>query len=173
MSFLTLTESRDLLDKCKFELSLLTACKSNPECEYHAFNLVVGLNHLFEWAFKEGDFERKVSCFARFNPFQDEVSRDFKEVLSVFKEPCKVNPYQMTIRQLCNGAKHFKKKANYQSKRNVTAVMGSLHMGSEVAAMGAFSHYSYLVDIDGTDVEILELLKVQVEAWSDFFESNV
>lgn len=173
MSFLTLYESRDLLDKCEFELSLLMACKSNPEYEYHAFNLIVGLNHLFEWAFKEGSYERKVACFARFNPFDGKVSCDFKGILSEFKEPCKVNSYQMTIRQLCNSAKHFKKKETFKPKANVIATMGSLHMGSEVAFMGAASHYSYLVDVDGIDVDISELLKFQVEAWNDFFESYV
>ena len=70
MSILSLDSYQNLLQKCEYEYNSLQQCKSHPEYDFLLFNLVVGLNHLFEWFLKEKSTSEyaKSKCIETFNP---------------------------------------------------------------------------------------------------------
>lgn len=82
MSILSLNSYEDLLAKSNYEIDQLKSCISHPEYDYILFNLVLGMNHLYEWFLKDKDVseELKLKCIKNFNPFNTpyDVSSDFK-----------------------------------------------------------------------------------------------
>ncbi|HFG1893491.1 TPA: hypothetical protein ACGF3M_003684, partial [Vibrio cholerae] len=174
MGFLTLNSYQGLLKKCDFEYQMLSKTKKNPEYEYHVFNLVMGLNHLFEWYLKDKQIseQKKIACIASFNPFSSDskVSKDFKSLYSkspVFPE---VNREQEVVRHLCNNAKHFKSSVPQNAHKNFTAVMGkkSVCIGNKAAMCGSYSHFKYSVSLGDKEVDVVTLLGSLLEQWESF-----
>ncbi len=173
MSILSLNSYEDLLSKCQVELQQLQSVKSNPEYDFMLFNLVLGMNHLFEWYLKEKNINEKMKmeCIKKFNPFASpyDVSGDFKGLYRESDFP-ETNPYQEVVRKLCNKAKHFKKQAIEKQDKHYTASCGSVAMqcGNPDASCGAFSHYIYTVEIAGEDKNLTIIMSQLINDWVNF-----
>lgn len=78
------------------------------------FNIILSMNHLFEWFLKDENVpqDKKMGCIKIFNPYrtEDNVSRDFKSIYSQLDDFPEVNRSQELIRELCDKAKHLKKR---------------------------------------------------------------
>ncbi len=177
MSLLSLTSYKELLNKCKKELSELELCSVHPDYDYTLFNIVLSLNHLFEWYLKDKDVvdTRKNECISLLNPFNDltKVSYDFKELYDSLKTFPKTNKYQEVIRLLCNKAKHFKKRNLEKQEKHYTSVCGSPTMaaGGEFAYCGAYDHYLYYVEIKGQDIDLITIINTLINTWIDFIKN--
>lgn len=172
MSLLSLNNASNLLAKCIKELHDLEQCEEHPGYDFTLFNIILDLNHLFEWYLKEKNLEigKKLDCIKQFNPFQspDDVSRDFKEFYKRLEVFPQTDMHQEVIRKLCNKAKHFKRKPLEKQHKKMTAVCGADHMvcGNEKAECGGFDHYIYSVEINGADKDLKKLISSQIEKWS-------
>ena len=142
------------------------------------FNIVLGMNHIFEWCLKEKtlDQARKLECIKKINPFSSpyDVWNDFKNLYRQLPEFPKTNEYQEVIRRLCNKAKHFKQTAIEKRSKTYTAVCGAENMqcGNLDSVCGGF-RYAYSVDINGEDRDLTEILTHQIESWSNFTNGTV
>ena len=118
-----------------------------------------------------------IECIETFNPFNSpyDVSGDFKQLYRELKDFPKPDLYQVTIRKLCNKAKHFKINKIEQQDKNYTAICGGVNMqcGNPNAACGAFDHYLYYVEIEGKDINLSNILSAQIEKWTAFIENGV
>ena len=174
MSILSLNSYIDLFNKCRQEFDQLNNCSSHPEYDFILFNIIMGMNHIYEWFLKEKIIEesRKLKCVREFNPFTSpyDVSGDFKQLYRKLSNFPKTNKNQEVIRKLCNKAKHFKKTEIETQGKNLTAVAGAAHMqcGEPNAVAGAFDHYTYSVDINGENVNLEILIKSHIENWGNF-----
>ena len=179
MSLLSLSSYNDLLQKCSRELCGLKKCESHPEYDFILFNIVLGMNHLFEWYLKEKSVERtnKLDCIKRFNPFSSpyDVSSDFKSLYRELDSFPNTNQYQEVIRKLCNKAKHFKQSSIEKQSKNYTAVFGAEYMqcGNPDAACGGFDHYIYSVEIDGSDKDLEKRVSSLLDSWNSVVETDV
>ena len=81
MSILTLNSYEILLGKCKKEIGELRKCNSHPDYDFLLFNVILSMNHLFEWFLKDDSVsqDKKLECIKSFNPYSErgKVSRDF------------------------------------------------------------------------------------------------
>ena len=176
MSILSLDSYQNLLQKCEYEYRSLQQCKSHPEYDFLLFNLVVGLNHLFEWFLKEKSTSEyaKSKCIETFNPFVSpyDVSGDFKKDYKKIDEFPPLNETQEVIRKLCNKAKHFKKQNIESQGKNYTCVAGddSMECGNPEADSGAFDHYVYFVEINGEDRDLEILIGKHLLDWKVFVQ---
>lgn len=169
----------DLLAKCRKEIDELNQCSTHPEYDYALFNIVVGMNHLYEWYLKDREFslERKLKCVETFNPYSSlrVVPSDLKKLDENLYAKCasfpKLDVNQVAIRGLCNKAKHCKTEPQEVQIKNYTSVVGAKHMqaGEPEAECGGFDHYIYIVEIDGIDENLEELVKTQLKKWLPFF----
>ena len=178
MSILSLNKYNHLFDKCKLELDELMSCSQHPQYDYLIFNLVFGLNHLFEWYIKDDEVETelKSQCIRQFNPYQcyNTVSAQLKSYYSDADFP-PTNRFQETIRKLCNNAKHFNTTAIEKQDKNYTclAAADGMHAGELLAQAAQFDHYNYSVEIDGEDIDLVMLIEKHLSKWASFFEHGV
>lgn len=174
MGLLSLNSYNGLLEKCEYDYQMLESARRNPDYEYHVFNLVMGLNHLFEWYLKEScnSAQKKMECITRFNPFSslDNVSGEFKSIYSKFPTFPRINVEQETIRKLCNNAKHFNSSVPHKASKHHTAVMGKkgVCLGNKSAMCGAFSHLEYTVSLGDQEINVVTLLAKLLEQWKLF-----
>lgn len=178
MSILSFNSCSHLLEKCKKENLSLSKCKSHPEYDYLVFNLVISLNHLFEWFLKDEKIndDAKIQCIKKFNPFQEgNVNSDFRHLYrkAIDIDSPKINQYQLVLRRLCNNAKHFKNTKIEVQNKHYTCCAGDPHMvaGSPDAVAGNFDHYSYLVEINDVQINLEEIIQVQLDNWINFIEN--
>ncbi|MBW0295114.1 hypothetical protein N5C36_03165 [Shewanella xiamenensis] len=175
MSIFSLFNYKDLLLKCKLEASTLKDCSSHPEYDYILFNIVMGINHLFEWYLKDQSVgeKNKIACLCNFNPFNelDVVSADFKSLYKKLEPFPNKNYHQEAIRQLCNKAKHFKQKMIERQDKNYTCLFGNESFGN--TSFGSFNHYLYFVELNGHDTDLSDLLVDLLKQWESFLEENV
>jgi hypothetical protein len=170
---LSLNSYRDLLQKCETELQLLVSCDKHPEYDFILFNLVLGLNHLFEWYLLDEDTPEtaKHICIQRLNPFEpgDRIPRDFNQLYDGIQSFPEMNHHQQAIRQLSNKAKHFKKTEVEHSSKNYTCGCGEpgMECGEPGALAGAFNHYVYSVNIQGSDVGLLAVATALIDEWHE------
>ncbi len=168
MSVLSLRSYLDLLEKCRYELGQLQNCSLHPEYDFAIVNLVLSMNHIYEWCLLDEDIgaEQKQECVRRFNPYSpnDNLPRDLKKKYPENEFP-QVNLYQEALRSLSNKAKHFKKKRVEIQTPNYTALCGeeSMQCGELATTCGAFDHYLYFVEIDDRDVGLEQMLSDQLE----------
>ncbi len=176
MVFLSFANYQNILDKCNYELQRLDTCSKHPEYDYLIFNIVFGLNPLYEWAIKDPEISTnlKARIIEEFNPYRcyQDVNRSLKKY---YNEECfpQINEYQEVIRKLCNNAKHFNKKTIEQQRKNYTCGAGEAGMqaGEPKALAGTFDHYKYYVDISGVEVELTTVLASLVECWKITIEN--
>lgn len=174
MSILSLNSYENLLQKCEFEYEQLQSCKSHPEYDFILFNLVLGLNHLFECFLKEKTVrtDEKIRCVKTFNPFASpyDVSGDFKNDYKKLLHFPTLNERQEVIRKLCNKAKHFKKQSIESQDKNYTCLAGddSMECGNPEAECGAFDHYLYFVEVQGKDTNLEGLIAEHLLDWRQF-----
>ncbi len=174
MSILSLNSYEDLLNKCKVELEQLPIVTSNPEYDYILLNIILGMNHLFEWYLKDENIDEKLrlQCVERFNPFvsPNDVSSNFKSSYKKIDKFPPTNAHQEVARKLCNKAKHFKKKDIEKKDKHHTAVDGSITMqdGGPLASDGAFSHYIYTVEVGGKDQDVSQIMSLLLDDWVSF-----
>ena len=177
MSLLSLTSYTDLLEKCRYELDSLVSVEAHPDYDFTLFNIVLGLNHLFEWYLKDKGLgpDSKINCIKKFNPFSSpyDVSGDLRGYYRGIESFPDVNRFQEMIRKLCNKAKHFKQSKIETQGKHYTAVCGSPSMrcGSPTAVCGHYDHYIYTVDIDGTEINLEVIISSLVEEWEGFSKS--
>ena len=173
MSIFSLNHYRDLFDKCISEFRMLENCRVHPDYDHLLFNVVLSVNHLFEWFVKDKKVSEpiKLECIKLFNPYSSpyDVSGDFKYLYRKLTDFPKLNNEQSVIRQLCNKAKHFKKTEIEKQERNDISVAGVMRCGDP---LGAF-HYIYTVENDGKDELLTELLKSNLDQWDRFLKKNV
>ncbi len=174
MSILSLNKASDLFEKCRYEINLLKMCESHPNYEFHIFNIVMGLNHLFEWFIKDKDIniEKRKACIRKFNPYDapDKMPNDkaIKNIYKTLADFPDTNQFQLNIRKLCNKAKHCNTKAFEKNNKTYNAVCGSIECGSSIAVCGGY-YYRYTVEINGSDQDIEEMLIYQTHEWSSYF----
>ncbi|MDC8832957.1 hypothetical protein [Alteromonas gilva] len=176
LSLLSLDNYHHLLEKCEQELIQLGECFSHPKYDYLLFNVVFGMNHLFEWYLRDESIQNscKTECVRQFNPFSvGKVPKELKSYyngLEDFPETC---AYQETVRKLCNKAKHFKKVEIEKQGENYTVTSGSpiAVCGHPEAVCGAFDHYLYSVSINGQDVDLYQMLKKLHRDWMSFIRA--
>ncbi len=102
-----------LLAKCSYELSRLPlVAKAQPSDSYTLFNLVLTLNHLFEWVVNDEDIreEGRIECVKQFNPYREEQRKEAERSIPIYKmysfHPFpQTNPQQWLTR---HRAKHLK-----------------------------------------------------------------
>jgi hypothetical protein len=174
LSIFSLSNYNDLLFKCKFEASELKNCSSHPEYDYILLNIVMGINHLFEWYLKDRTVSEKnrLACLCYFNPFNSfhDVSGDLKSLYKKLKTFPNKNSHQEVIRQLCNKAKHFKTKVIERQGKDYTCQFGSASFGN--TSTGGFAHYFYFVELNGHDTELSQLLVDLLQQWESFVEKD-
>ncbi|MFT5849152.1 hypothetical protein [Psychroserpens sp.] len=175
MTLLSLNSYQDLLFKCEFELEKLQNCSTHPDYDFILFNIVIGLNHLFDWYLKEEDLteEQKINCINSFNPYQslDRVSREFKSLYRKIENFPQINAYQESIRDLSNKAKHFNKTQIIEKQdRNYTVTCGSplATCGNDKAVSGGFDHYIYSIKINGSDENLQQVISALIISWRGF-----
>jgi hypothetical protein len=118
-NFFFIKDYFDLLAKLRFEWRAFQASWRTPEANcYHLFNVVLTLNHLFEWILNDPDLDIsfKDACISRFNPYSEGEripialeDGTFSLLQNAGTFP-PTNSGQRTIRQICNKAKHLKSR---------------------------------------------------------------
>ncbi len=179
MGILTLNSYEILLDKCRRELIELQGCNLHPNYDFLLFNIILSMNHLFEWFLKDENVpqDKKMGCINMFNPYRtkNNVSKDFLCIYGQLDDFPKVNRSQELIRELCNKAKHFIKKNIEVQDRNYIVECGdeSMECGNPDAVCGGFDHYIYFVEVDGDQKNLEVLMACLINRWSDFVENDV
>ncbi len=115
-TFYDINSYRSLLDKCSYELSHLPlVTKAQPRDSYTLFNLVLTLNHLFDWAVKDERIDERVrmNCVREFNPYNVGQISDAENNFPIYRHHSLMpfpptNPQQWLIRQVANRVKHLK-----------------------------------------------------------------
>ena len=169
---LSLDRATDLLKKCEYNIGRLFLCDTHPEYDYAMFDVVVSLNHLFEWFLKDKTIpeQERLKCIKEFNPFQSpyDVSSDFKKLYKKLDLFPKTNEPQLNIRLLCNKAKHFKKTQIETQGKNILSTAGNMYAGNVNSVAAYFERYKYSVDINGTTEDLQELMEKLINQWSEF-----
>lgn len=179
LGILTLNSYETLLGKCRNEIIELQGCKLHPNYDFLVFNIILSMNHLFEWFLKDENIpqDKKIGCIKTFNPYRTEnnVSRDFKSIYGQLEDFPEVNRSQELIRELCNKAKHFTKKKIEVQDRNYTVECGyeSMECGNPDAVCGEFDHYIYFVEVDGNQMNLELLMACLINRWAGFVENGV
>ncbi len=171
MSILSLNSYVDLLEKCNWEHDQLRNCSTHPEHDFILFNIILAMNHLFEWFLKESEIsnDAKLECIKVFNPYcKADNLHEFKKLYDQIAAHPNVNEYQKTIRMLCNRAKHFKKKPIEKQKKNFTSSFGNVRFSKTGTSWGGFDHYLYVVEINNKEIDLSELISIQLGHWNSF-----
>ncbi|MET1257642.1 hypothetical protein, partial [Aliikangiella maris] len=179
LTLLSLTDYSTLLEKCISEFEELEECSSHPKRDYLIFNIVMGMNHLFEWFLLDENvpIDLRVKCVKTFNPYAEELNP--KHNLHKFYSPIAPFPSldnnQKIIRELCNRAKHFKTKPAISQDKHFINGAGEAHMqcGEPLAVCGSFDYFNYYVEAGDVEIELTMVLKAQIDRWSEFISSNV
>lgn len=71
LSFFSLRNFKDLIDKIKFQLSMFDQLSIERENIYLLWDIILSLNHLPEWVINDDSvsYELKVQCLKEFNPY--------------------------------------------------------------------------------------------------------
>ena len=151
---------------------MLENCRDHPDYDHLLFNVVLSVNHLFEWFVKDKKVSEpiKLECIKLFNPYSSpyDVSGDFKYLYRKLTDFPKPNKEQLVIRQLCNKAKHFKRTEIEKQEKTDISVAGVMACGDH---LGAY-HYIYTVEIEGNDELLNEVLKVNLARWDKFIKGK-
>ena len=179
MAILSIVDYSALFQKCQYEIAKLTECTTHPERDYLMINLIIGLNHLFEWYLKDRkvDVSAKLLCINQFNPYKVPPSKEGDEISKLYRKlqnRPNTNRNQEVIRELCNKAKHLKEKEIEVGQMNYICGMGDEHVqcGEPFALSGSFNYYNYFVDMDGKEIDLISILRTQIEEWSKFISST-
>jgi hypothetical protein len=139
-SFYGVEDFRDLYNKSLDDWKQLA--NSDPKKKSYAlFNLVMTLNHLFDWFLKDPGVSqrRKLRCIQAFNPYKKKASPDLKRLFEKLPTFPQKNINQYLVRCVCNKAKHAKLTPAL-SRSEVTAFIGTgdprAFAGSPVAVAG-------------------------------------
>ena len=159
---------KDILDKCKEELKQLGDSSRSLKYEYRLLNLILSINHLFDWVLTSDlCCCKKDECAKKFNPYcsYNKVPHAFQIYYSKSDFPEK-NHEQAIIRNLSNNSKHNKigKKETLNTTKNNTAMCGNSCMGD--AYLGDFSGYS--TDSELTSEFVEDICKKLVDDWDRF-----
>ncbi|MFK3872617.1 hypothetical protein [Pseudoalteromonas rhizosphaerae] len=174
MSILSLNTYNHLFEKCQCELEELKSCSEHPKYDHLIFNIVFSINHLFEWYLKDSNIsdDLKLQCINKFNPFDNYQNvapgvKGFYQTEGIFPT---TNIPQKTIRKLCNNAKHFNATPIEKQDKNYTCLAGSgaMEAGEPLAQAGQFDHYTYSVEINGIEEDLVGLLSRQIDEWNAF-----
>jgi hypothetical protein len=111
---------------------------------HNVFNFLCTLNHIPDWVIKD-----------------ETLPKDAREEAEKLKKEHDVN----LIRQLCNRAKHFRKKASDPTTR-VQSGFGHGRFGKGPFGVGEPSHE---VKDGGTYVNVLHIGRRALTAWEQFF----
>lgn len=176
-SFFGMENFLDLYAKCHHDLKQLQ--NSDPRKKSYAiFNLVMDLNHLFDWFMKDQllSDELKVRCVQKFNPYKEKASDDFVRWYKGIPFPL-TNEGQYLVRCVSNKAKHSKTSPTTEAA--LTTV--GLGAGSEYAEAGApwnecgaseLQIVTYWVEDDGLLYDMKVVCSDLQQEWSDFIRQN-
>lgn len=165
----------NLLEKAKHEYSLITLNSLEQNDYYLVFNVLVSINHLFDWVLNNDyiPIERKERCIKQFNPYENKNEYgNFSKYYRQINEKIEVNYSQQIIKSLCNNLKHFKKKnkcGDVNEKKKYLSVCGNIACGGANAVAGYYEEYTFVVNVgNGKEIDLIELLKNAINEWDQF-----
>jgi len=176
VSILSMNSYTDLLKKCIWENNQLRNCSTHPEYDYILLNIIFAMNHIFEWYLKDIELSdgKKLECIKLFNPYSEtDYPCEFKTLYKKLVDYPNVNEYQKTIRLLCNKAKHFKTAIIERQEKHFISSFGNSRFSENGSSFGSFDHYSYFVEINSNNVDLLKLISSQLSKWEEFVKINV
>lgn len=143
-----LKSSKDLLLKCIYEFEKLDT--SQKEYEYALFNIIVSLNHLYEWVKEDESVESiiKQKCISEFHNFD--------------------MPKTNEIRLLANSLKHFNKSKISTMLNTETSELGAGDKFMECGHPDAISGNqitTYSININNEQFELSDLLAELIGNW--------
>lgn len=167
-----------LLAKVKYERTIIDTTSENIEFDiYSIFNIILSLNHIFEWYYKDVNIDKKkrFECIEIFNNYKGKSiqKEKYKQFHSMLKIPLKINTNQLIIRQISNNLKHFKmnriKSAN--KRPNYIAVAGNITCGSANAVCGYHEEYKYIaVTNSGDEYNLISIIDELIITWNNFLK---
>jgi hypothetical protein len=165
----------NLLAKAQHEYSLITLNKLEQNDYYLVFNVLVSINHLFDWVLNNDNIpiERKERCIKLFNPYENKNEfGNFRKYYQKINEGIEINTNQQIIKALCNNLKHFKKRNKYgdvDENKKYLAVSGNIVCGGANAIAGYYEEYTFIVKSDnGKEIDLIELLRDAINEWEKF-----
>lgn len=165
----------ELYKKCVFEFNKLKEETNNPEYDYALFNIILTLNHLFEWYILDNSIceNRKIECIKIFNPYEklEYVPRHLEKIYKKIRTYPNENKNQTNIRKLSNDAKHFKQLKLEKQSKNYTSVFGSFQFGPQ-NQFGSFDHYIYFVKINEININLEDIIESLLNLWSNFITQD-
>ncbi len=169
----SLSKPKDLLYKIKFERGEITTSEPNERNRYQVLNVILSLNHLFEWAlgFDEYDTEKKQEIIKLFNPYDPDSRLPWyikKHYQGLSPFPVK-NHNQSLIKELSNNFKHFKlEKCLTSHDKKYLSVAGQMYSGGQNAYSGYFEEYGFFVEgFNGKRVDLLMLFDGLIISWEN------
>jgi hypothetical protein len=178
-NFFLLNDYRDMYFKCWHDWKQLH--NSDPEEKTYAmFNLIMTLNHLFDWVLKDQNisFEKKIRCIRAFNPYKsmEKVSPDFKEFYDQLPERPPTRTEQYLVRSLSNKAKHLLQTPSTESVTN-TVYLGAGSPDAYCNGPKAFAGFheiivTHVVGDDGEDYDLKDICTTLIHDWGDFFRAE-
>jgi hypothetical protein len=126
--FYDIKDSQDLLRKCEYDYEQLSKIGRNqPVYSFVLFNLILGLNHIFDWVLNDdkNTIERKVSCITQFNPYRkdEHLPREYGDLYETDGLILQTNKQQRMVRLLANRVKHLnEEKAKTEKAENIFSV---------------------------------------------------
>jgi hypothetical protein len=180
-TFFGMNDYRDLYFKCHQDLKELQ--NSDPRRKSYAiFNLVVSLNHMFDWFLNDlsASPEMKIKCMTRFNPYkpEDNLPRAFRNLYeSLGSEFPRLNEDQYLVRCVGNKAKHWKASPTTEAHKADVGVGA----GSQYARVGApwmqcgvstISIVTYLVEDGGEFYDMKLVCSDLHQEWGSFLREE-
>jgi len=161
---LDLTEPRHLLTKLSHEIDTLAAA---PRNSYAAINALRDAYHLREWIW-HGRLEKDPALHAQIAG--EKIAGKAKE------RKCKWNKYVnkecpnfSLIRELCNGSKHFERKASDKVQATHHAGYGSPLFAYNSGPLG-YGVDGIFVQVEARVVPVMHLLESARDFWIKLFE---
>jgi hypothetical protein len=170
------SDPADLLEKAEYEYSLIIKSNSEKEICYSIHNAITSINHIFDWILSNDaiSYEYKKLCFIEFNTYKEDEKKgkDYKIYFQADLFPER-NDNQFIIRELCNNYKHYKvKKIEMTNKKANSAQLGTTCLGGSNAYTGYYENYKYVVDFEGKEIIIPDIIKNGIDEWKLFLSDN-
>jgi len=150
---------RDFWQMCRHNYRLFSNKEDNKHYEYKLLNLILSLNHLYDWVIKDENLSLYIrnQCEKKFYPYSDRSNFNTKQYL---------------VRKLSNRGKHFKQVENDPSQgvelqKAFCADMPDAIAGNAFSRETRMFHY---VEHDDVKYDVESLCKELFDEWKFFFE---
>ena len=159
--FFHINDYRDFWQKCRHDYRVFFDKEDNQHYEYKLLNLILSLNHLYDWVVKDENLSADIrnQCERLFWPYSDRSNYNTKQYL---------------IRKLSNRGKHFKQAENDPGQG--TELQNAFCAGMPDAIAGnAFARETKIflyVEHDGVKYDVESLIKELFDEWKSFLEEK-